>query len=62
MLKNFFYRASRVQKLQDGPGGSLLESFAEELSHAGYAEINARRHIGAAAFWPFHQRKPRHAL
>jgi integrase/recombinase XerD len=48
MLKDSFDRASQVQNLRDGPGGSLLESFAEELSHAGYAEITARRHIRAA--------------
>ena len=48
MLKKFFDRASRVQKLQNSPGGSLLERFAEELSQAGYAEITARRHIRAA--------------
>jgi len=48
MLKDLFDCASRVQKLRDGPGGSFLESFAEELSHAGYAEITARRHIRAA--------------
>jgi len=45
MLKKIFYRALRVQKLRDSQGESLLESFAEELSQAGYAEITARRHI-----------------
>ena len=48
MLKKIFYRALRVQKLRDSQGESLLESFAEELSQAGYAEITARRHIQAA--------------
>ena len=48
MLKDYFDRDSRVKKLWDGPGGSLLESFAEELSHAGYAEGTARTHIRAA--------------
>ena len=48
MLKKIFYRVLRVQKLRDSQGESLLESFAEDLSQAGYAEITARRHIQAA--------------
>jgi integrase/recombinase XerD len=48
MLTQFFDCPLRVQALQDSPGGPLLEGFAEELFHAGYAEITARRHIRAA--------------
>ena len=48
MFEQFFDGASRVQELRDSPGGPFLERFAEELFHAGYAEITARRHIRAA--------------
>jgi len=48
MFEQFFDRASRIQSLRDGPGGPLLEGFAKELCHEGYAEITARRHIRAA--------------
>jgi len=48
MFEEFFDGTSRVQELREGPGGPLLEGFAEELSLAGYAEITARRHIRAA--------------
>jgi hypothetical protein len=39
MFEQFFDGVSRVQALRDGPGGPFLERFAEELFHAGYAEI-----------------------
>jgi len=61
MFKQFFDSASRVQKLRDSRGGSFLETFAEELSHTGYAEITARRHIRAAEhliFWSGRQGIP----
>ena len=48
MFEQFFDDPLRVQELRDGPGGPLLERFAAELSHVGYAEITARRHIRAA--------------
>lgn len=48
MLEEFFDCPLRVQALREGPGGPLLEGFAEELYQAGYAEITARRHIRAA--------------
>ncbi len=48
MFEQFFDRPSRIQSLRDGPGGPLLEEFAEELCQGGYAEITTRRHIRAA--------------
>ena len=54
MLGKFFDSHLRVQALRDGPGGVLLEGFAQELFQSGYAEITARRHIRAAehfAYW-----------
>lgn len=48
MLTEFFDSPVRIQELRDFPEGRLLESFAEELGQAGYAEITARRHIRAA--------------
>ena len=48
MFEKFFDCPLRVKALRDGPGGLLLEGFAEELCQAGYAEISARRHIRAA--------------
>jgi hypothetical protein len=42
MLPEFFESPLRIQELRDGPDGRLLEGFAEELCHAGYAEITAR--------------------
>jgi len=53
MFEQFFDGVSRVQALRDGPGGPFLERFAEELFHAGYAEITARRHIRAAEHFIF---------
>ena len=47
MLTEFFESPLRIQELRDGPDGRLLEGFAEQVSHAGYAEITARRHIRA---------------
>ena len=41
MLKQFYKDHLRVQALREGPGGPLLEGFAEELYEAGYAEITA---------------------
>ena len=48
MLAEFFESALRIQELRGGPDGPMLEGFAQELCHAGYAEITARRHIRAA--------------
>ena len=41
MLGKFFDSHLRVQALRDGPGGVLLEGFAQELFQSGYAEITA---------------------
>lgn len=48
MLANIFDSPLRIQTLRDGPGGPLLEGFAEELCQAGYAGITTRRHIRTA--------------
>ena len=48
MFEHYFDGVSRIQGLREGPGGPFLERFAEELFHASYAEITARRHIRAA--------------
>ncbi|MGH9587778.1 MAG: tyrosine-type recombinase/integrase [Acidobacteriaceae bacterium] len=48
MLAEFFESPLRIRELRDGPEGHLIEEFAQELCHAGYAEITARRHIRAA--------------
>jgi integrase/recombinase XerD len=48
MLSEFFESPSRIKELSGGRDGHLLEGFARELCHAGYAEITARRHIRAA--------------
>lgn len=48
MLTNIFDCPVRVKAFRDGPGGSLLEGFSEELCQAGYAKITARGHIRAA--------------
>ena len=48
MIAEFFDGVSRIEQLRNSPGGPLLELFAEELFHAGYAEITARKHIRAA--------------
>jgi integrase/recombinase XerD len=52
MFEKFFDSSTRglvrVRSLRNGPGGSLLDSFSQELFHARYANITARRHIRAA--------------
>ena len=48
MPSEFFKSRTRMQALRDGPGGSLLASFAQALSERGYAAITARRHLRAA--------------
>lgn len=48
MLSEFFKSGLRIRALRDGPAGSLLESFAQALSEAGYATITARKHLRAA--------------
>ena len=48
MLKQFFESPLRVQAIRNGPSGSLVESFAQDLWDAGYAKITARRHIRSA--------------
>src|SRR5260370_17599562 len=48
MLSEFFESRVRIQALRDGPAGSLLESFAQALSEAGYVRRIARRYLRAA--------------
>ena len=48
MIEQFFNSPSEIQSLRYGPDGPLLETFAKELCHGGYAEITARSHIRAA--------------
>ena len=48
MLTDYFKSPSRIQELRNGPDGRLLESFAQELLQAGYANIPARNHLRAA--------------
>ncbi len=48
MLSRFFKSCARIQTLRDGPAGSLLESFAQALSEAGYSTFTARKHLRAA--------------
>jgi hypothetical protein len=48
MLSKFFESRVRIQTLRDSPAGSLLESFAQALSEAGYTTKTARRHPRAA--------------
>ena len=48
MLEHIFRSHERIQALREGPRGSLLEGFAEELHQTNYANITARRHIRAA--------------
>jgi integrase/recombinase XerD len=48
MLSEFFESRVRIQALRDSPAGSLLESFAQVLSEAGYVRRIARRYLRAA--------------
>jgi hypothetical protein len=48
MFEQFFDSPSRIQSLRNVPGGWLLEEFAKELYHSGYAKITARNHIREA--------------
>jgi len=48
MFEQFFDRPARIRSLRDGPGGPLLEGFANELCQRGYTQITARRYIRAA--------------
>ena len=48
MLEHFFKNYDRIQALREGPHGSLLEGFAEELRQTGYAKKSACAHIRAA--------------
>ena len=48
MFSELFKSRARMQILRDGPGGLLLEGFAQCLSEAGYATITARKHLRAA--------------
>ena len=48
MLEHVFGSHERIQELREGPQGSLLEGFAEELCRTGYAKKAARARIRAA--------------
>jgi integrase/recombinase XerD len=48
MLSKFFKSRERIYAFRDGPGGLLLEGFAQALSERGYATITARRYLRAA--------------
>jgi len=48
MLSELYHSAAGVATLRAGPAGPFVETFAQELSQAGYAEITARRHLRAA--------------
>jgi site-specific recombinase XerD len=48
MLVQFFKSPSRIEELRNGPGGHLLEGFAQELSQGRYQWVAARKHIRAA--------------
>jgi len=48
MVEQFFTSPLRVQALRNGPSGSLLDGFAQELWEAGYAQSTARARIRAA--------------
>jgi len=48
MLQHFFRSQERIQALGEGPHGSLLEGFAEELRQTGYAKQSACARIRAA--------------
>jgi integrase/recombinase XerD len=61
MIADFFDSATRIQALNDGPAGALLEGFTQELALAGYAEITVRRHLRAAEhfiYWAGRRRTP----
>ena len=53
MLSEFFESRVRIRALRDGPAGSLLESFAQALSQAGYVRRIARRYLRAAEHFLF---------
>jgi len=53
MLSEFFKSRVRIQALQDGPAGSLLENFAQALSETGYATVTARRLLRAVEHFLF---------
>ncbi len=58
MHERYYKSDVRIQTLRQGPGGQLLEGFAEELYKSGYAEITARHHIRAAEhliYWTDHE-------
>jgi integrase/recombinase XerD len=48
MLEQFFRNYERIQALREGPHGSLLQGFAEELRQTGYARKSACARIRAA--------------
>ena len=48
MLEKYFNSPARLRVLRDGPLGTSLESFAQELSDARYAQFTACSHLRAA--------------
>lgn len=58
MHQRYYKSDLRIQTLRKGPGGQLLEGFAERLFESGYAEITARQHIRAVEhliYWTDHE-------
>jgi site-specific recombinase XerD len=48
MFQHYFKNRVRIEALRGSAGGPLLEGFAEELHHAGYARVTGRKHVRAA--------------
>lgn len=48
MLTCYYTSPQVVERLRNGPAGTHIEGFAEELEKAGYAQLTARRRIRAA--------------
>jgi len=48
MIAQYFKSRARIQALQNGRSGPLIEGFAQAMWDVGYAKITARRHIRAA--------------
>jgi integrase/recombinase XerD len=48
MITQYFKSRARIQALQNGRSGSLIEGFAQAMWDVGYAKITARRHIRSA--------------
>jgi len=61
MFEHFFSYPARIKKLNDSPGGPILDKFAKKLHQSGYARITAQRHIRAVEhliYWLNHEGIP----